>query len=243
MKHYSAGLRMAAWAFLAAPLRAQANPPSAPDPRAADAVMHEMSHHDHDAPANPHVRLSKARPLSRADSARAAALVAVIRREIGKYGEVKAAIADGYEQFLPNVPLPVYHFTKRQHGLEAAFTFDPARPTSLLYRKNPDGSFTLIGVMYTAPAILSEETLDRRIPLGVTRWHQHINWCLPPAGPESRWTETRGGKPLFGPQSSIATREACDTVGGRFVPRLFGWMVHVNAFESDDPRVIWGDHH
>jgi len=30
-------------------------------------------------------------------------------------------------------------------------------------------------------------------------------------------------------------------VGGRFVPRLFGWMMHVMAFESDDPKVIWGE--
>ena len=55
--------------------------------------------------------------------------------------------------------------------------------------------------------------------------------------------ERRAGKPLFGPDSPIVTKGACDAVGGRFFPRLFGWMVHVNAFESDDPRVIWGDHH
>jgi hypothetical protein len=29
-------------------------------------------------------------------------------------------------------------------------------------------------------------------------------------------------------------------VGGRFRPRLLGWMVHVMAFAGDDPRVIWG---
>jgi hypothetical protein len=29
-------------------------------------------------------------------------------------------------------------------------------------------------------------------------------------------------------------------VGGRFVPLLFGWMVHVMAFSGDDPKVIWG---
>jgi len=40
---------------------------------------------------------------------------------------------------------------------------------------------------------------------------------------------------------SVAT--ACAAVGGGFVPRLFGWMVHVMAFESDDPNVIWGAEH
>jgi hypothetical protein len=32
-------------------------------------------------------------------------------------------------------------------------------------------------------------------------------------------------------------------VDGRFVPRLFGWMVHVMAFASDDPTVVWGMEH
>jgi hypothetical protein len=62
-----------------------------------------------------------------------------------------------------------------------------------------------------------------------------VNWCLPPAGARERWRETKDGQPVFGPKSPIATREACDAVGGRFAPRLFGWMVHVMAFASGDP--------
>jgi len=58
-----------------------------------------------------------------------------------------------------------------------------------------------------------------------------------------RWRETRDGKPVFGPRSPIATPEACAAVGGRFFPRIFGWMVHVMAFEDDDPAVIWGGGH
>jgi hypothetical protein len=231
-----------ACALIAGPLAGQSSPPPE-GARAADAALHDMSHHDHMAADNPHLRLSAKREATPADSARAAELVARIRRDLARYRDVEAARAAGYVQFLPNVALPVYHFTNRRYGLEAAFAFDATRPTSLLYRKNPDGGFTLTGVMYTAPARLPEERLDARIPLGTARWHQHINWCLPRKGEESRWRETRGGKPLFGPESTIAGKEACDAVRGRFVPRLFGWMVHVNAFESDDPAVIWGDHH
>ena len=77
----------------------------------------------------------------------------------------------------------------------------------------------------------------------MTRWHEHVNWCLPPRGRLDRWGETRYGKPVFGPKSAIATADACAAVGGRFLPRLFGWMVHVMAFESDDPNVIWGGAH
>ena len=31
--------------------------------------------------------------------------------------------------------------------------------------------------------------------------------------------------------------------GGRFVPRLFGWMAHVYMFGGDDPLTIWGGEH
>jgi hypothetical protein len=58
-----------------------------------------------------------------------------------------------------------------------------------------------------------------------------------------RWRETKDGRPVFGPQSPIATLEACAAVGGRFHPRLLGWMVHVMAFAGDDAEVIWGAGH
>jgi len=75
----------------------------------------------------------------------------------------------------------------------------------------------------------------------VARWHQHVNWCLPPLRrARERWREVKDGQPVFGPRSPIATAEACAAVGGRFQPRLLGWMVHVMAFASDDPHGIWG---
>ena len=76
----------------------------------------------------------------------------------------------------------------------------------------------------------------------MARWHEHVNWCLPKWRQADRWREVRDGKPVFGPKSPIATADDCAAVGGRFYPRLFGWMVHVMAFESNDPRVIWGGH-
>ncbi|HYS20970.1 MAG TPA: hypothetical protein VEO73_07770, partial [Gemmatimonadales bacterium] len=74
-------------------------------------------------------------------------------------------------------------------------------------------------------------------------WHQHVNWCVPPRGQRERWRETRDGRPVFGPKSPIADAAACAAVGGRFLPRIFGWMVHVQAFASDDPAVIWSTGH
>jgi hypothetical protein len=207
------------------------------DRRAAQAAHEAMSG---PMSMDPHMTLTPARAGSAADSARAAAFVAQLRAALAPYSDVRAAQADGFRQFLPGVKQPIYHFTNWRWALEEMFRFDPAKPTSLLYREEADGRFVLVGAMYTAPARTTLDELDRRIPLSVARWHEHVNWCLPPRGEPGRWGETRGGRPVFGPKSPIATAEACAAAGGRFLPRIFGWMVHVMAFESDDPKVIWG---
>jgi len=190
-------------------------------------------------PADPHMTLTPMRPGSGPDSMRAAAIVVQMRATLGKYRDVRVAQADGFRQFLPGVPQPVYHFTNRRWALAEMVRFDAAKPTSLLYRKEPNGTFLLVGAMYAAPGSASFDHLDARVPLSVARWHQHVNWCVPPRGQGGRWQDTLAGRPVFGPKSSIATVDACDAVGGRFLPRVFGWMVHVMAFAGDDPHVIW----
>ena len=138
---------------------------------------------------------------------------------------------------------PVYHFTSWRNALAEGFRFDPANPTSLLYRQSADGRFELVGVMYVDRAQTPEDELNGRIPLSVAHWHQHVNWCVPPRGQRDRWRETRDGRAVFGPKSPIADAAACAAVGGRFLPRIFGWMVHVQAFASDDPAIIWSSGH
>ncbi|HET7295536.1 MAG TPA: hypothetical protein VFI66_00245 [Gemmatimonadales bacterium] len=207
------------------------------DERAGQAAHEAMSG---PMTVDPHMTLTPLRAPTAADSARAATLVRQIRAALDRYRDVRAAAEDGFRQFLPDVKQPIYHFTKRRWALAEMFRFDVAKPTSLLYRQGEDRRFVLVGVMYSAPGRTPLDELDRRIPLSVARWHEHVNWCLPPRGQVERWREVRAGTPVFGPKSPIATADACAAVGGRFVPRLFGWMVHVMAFESDDPKVIWG---
>ncbi len=79
----------------------------------------------------------------------------------------------------------MYHFTNWGYGLAAAFRLDPARPTSLLYEKEPDG-YHLIGAMYTARKKATETELDRRVPLSIGRWHAHINICVAPGDSKPR---------------------------------------------------------
>ncbi len=80
----------------------------------------------------------------------------------------------------------MYDFTSTKWAIANAFRFNPARPTSLLYKKDSAGNFVLFGAMYTAPKRSSAAKLDERIPLGVAQWHKHVNWCLPPKGDDPR---------------------------------------------------------
>ena len=191
-----------------------------------------------------HMLMTPTRPVAQGDSARAAAIAATLRASIAKYADTTAAVADGYRMFAPQIKNQrVYHFTRGWNAVQEAFRFDPAKPTSLLYARGSDGTLHLMGGMYTAPKRWSADKLDERIPLSVARWHKHVNWCIPPRGQRARWLERANGAPVFGPESPIATKAACDAVGGIFYADPLGWMVHANVMTSSDPAVIWGDEH
>ena len=182
----------------------------------------------------PHMRMTAPRAPQPGDEARAAAIAAEARRAVEKYRDYRAALRDGYEILLPHVPQKMYHFNNLRHYAEAERRFDAARPTSLLYEKEGAG-YRLIGVMYTAAAGLTEDELDERIPLSVAAWHQHVNVCLPQGDPLQNLF---GGGPRFGLDGSISTEAECREAGGRFYPRLFGWMVHLYPYERT-AREMW----
>lgn len=195
-----------------------------------NAATQMMSSHHMDM--GPHMKMTELRPLQDGDRQRAEHVVDEAREVMQKYQDYHAALNDGFKIFLPNVPQKQYHFTNNWYGFEAAFRFNPEHPTSLLYDKTPDG-YKLAGVMYTAPARDSEDELNDRIPLSVAHWHQHVNFCFPP---KDRNAEMWQKNPKFGMAGSISTKDACDAAGGKFVPRVFGWMVHVYPNEKD----VWG---
>jgi hypothetical protein len=134
------------------------------------------------------------------------------------------------------VPQPEYHFTNYTNGFLEAFSFDPARPTSLLYKKMADG-YELVGAMYTMPKRASEDQLNERVPLSIATWHLHTNLCMPPRGQRKTADYSK-----FGLRGSITTQEACDAAGGKFHPVVFGWMVHVYPYE-DSTEKIFAMHH
>jgi hypothetical protein len=190
-----------------------------------------------------HMAYSSARPLTAADSSRAAHVINELRQAIAKYQDVKVAEADGYKMFAPEIKnQPQYHFTKGSNAFRNQWGFDPARPTSLLYKKDPAGRFHLTGAMYTASRGTSEDELNDRVPLSVAHWHRHVNWCVPMHMDRDRWAETVNGRPVFGPLG-VATKEECSAANGRFIPQVFGWMVHANVFAGNDLKSIWHDDH
>ena len=202
---------------------------------------HQHGHHEAEtvssmtgahAHLGPHFRWTTLRTPNQADEATAWDILRQLRQQLARYREYRVAIDDGYEPFLPNVQQPHYHFTRKWNGFKAAFSFDPKQPTSLLYRKTPDG-YELEGAMFTAPKWASEADLDKRIPLSIAQWHAHVNICLP----QKKDMQSADWK-KFGPKGSILTEAECKQAGGRFVPQLFGWMVHVYPF-ANTPEKIW----
>ena len=126
----------------------------------------------------PHLRLTPVRVPTAADSARGDSLVRVARQAVSRYQSVAAAEQDGYKVRLKTMKqAKVLHYTSLANGFAARSSFDPARPTSLLYERDAGGELRLIGVMYTVPASASLEELDARVPLepgAMAPAHQHL---------------------------------------------------------------------
>lgn len=187
-----------------------------------------------------HMKMAERRRATHDDTVRAAGIVTAMRTALQPYIDVSAAERDGYQRFMPWLAeQQVYHYNSTSNSRDARLRFDAAKPTSLLYRKEPAGALVLIGAMYTAPGSSSLDELDARLPLGVAYWHQHVNFCARRPSPE----EIRAQRPdsaLVARALRIETREECAEAGGMFMPQLFGWMAHVNAFEGDAQDTIWG---
>lgn len=197
-----------------------------------DEAMHSMEGKHMDM--GPHMKMTALRPAQPGDQEKADQVAQAARTVAEKYRDYKVALADGYKIFHPEVPQKMYHFTNYVNAFQAWTEFDPLRPTSLLYEKHGD-EYKLIGVMYTAKKGTSEDDLNQRIPLSIAQWHAHVNLCLPP--PDKK-QEAIPPNAKYGLRGSIATKEACDAAGGRFMPQIFGWMVHVYPFEQK-PEAVW----
>jgi hypothetical protein len=202
------------------------------DSNASDGAMHSMEGRHMDM--GPHMKMTALRAPQPGDADRAQKVAETARAVMEKYKDYHVALDNGFKIFLPRVPQKQYHFTNYTYGSEAASRFNPEHPTSLLYEKDGDG-YRLVGVMYTAPRTFTEDDLNRRIPLSVAQWHEHVNFCRAPLG---HWRESWGPNAKFGFKGSIATQAECDAAGGKFIPVVLDWMVHLYPLDKDAAQ-IW----
>ncbi len=187
-----------------------------------------------------HMRMAERRVATHVDSLRAGEVVKTMRASLAQYTDVAAAEHDGYVLFLPWLDDQViYHYNNLQNAGMARRAFDASRPTSLLYRKNADGKKVLVGAMYTAPVTSTPDELDARLPLGIATWHKHVDFCAMSPTRAARGIQ-QADSTAFAQWLAIDTPEACKAAGGLFIPQLFGWMAHVNAFDGDTFSAIWG---
>lgn len=182
---------------------------------------------------NPHMYMTDLRSPAPEDLERAQEILGILRHSLEKYKDYRTALNDGFKIFLPSFPQPHYHFTNWRYAYEAEFVFNPAHPTSLLYKKVGNG-YQLEGAMFTAPRRDTEDDLNQRVPLSIARWHKHVNLCMPPRGGDRQQVDWK----KFGLGGSISTPDTCAQAGGRWVPQIFNWMVHVYPYEKD-PNKIW----
>lgn len=217
-----------------------------------------------------HMVMTPYRALQQGDEERAEYVLDTLRTALKPYRDYHVALAKGYQIFLPTIPQPVYHFTDYfAAGQEYAGHLDVRHPGSLLYVRQSDGNYILVGAMYSAPQDFSPEELDQFIPLSIARWHQHVNICLPEgitlnsllhgdvgadrsnmpgmiaiaANPEAIEINHKAGflaDGRFGFTGKIVDKTTCQAAGGNFIPVAFGWMVHVYPFNGDDLKVAYG---
>src|SRR3954470_5938929 len=153
------------------PASKTASAPPADDDPMVGMADHAMSDMGMDSIMSRHMQATPKRVATHDDSTRALAVVAELRRAIAKYKDVAVAERDGFKMFLPNVKNQrVYHFTNTRNAFKEAFRFDAEQPTSLLYKRAPDGQLVLVGAMYTVPKRAGADRLDERVPLSIARW-------------------------------------------------------------------------
>jgi hypothetical protein len=176
----------------------------------------------------PHMKMTPFQPITPADISRMKAIVQNAHVCFDKYQDYHLALHDGYQIFAGNIPQDVYHFANVQSFVEAQTRFDLAHPSALLYQKVANG-YKFVGVMYSAPASVTDVELNQRIPISITPWHLHVNFCLPAGDNEQTLFDANS---LFGLSGTISTQAQCTKVGGTFYASMYGWMVHIPLFGS-----------
>ena len=184
-----------------------------------------------------HMQVSRKAKEQPGDAERAQQILTAARMVIAHYADVNTALADGYKPFHPTGTMgEEVHYTNYRLARLERKQVDYERPGSILYKRTPEG-MKAVGVMYTAPQNSTPEQLNAIVPLSITVWHRHVDFCGAPRG--LPLAEQFGPQAQYGFQGSIHTEEACKEAHGLWIPVALGWMTHVYP-NAKNPGDIWG---
>lgn len=134
-----------------------------------------------------HMQMSLKGKLQSGDEQRAEDIIATARRVLVKYADVNTALRDGYKPFFPTGKVgDEVHYTNYRLARWSGYD----HPRSLLYKRTAEG-MQAVGVMYTAPQDATAEELNALVPLSITTWHRHVDFC---GGPKSLPKEEQLGR-------------------------------------------------
>ena len=241
---------------------------------AHDMAAMSMGEDSHDGSMHsamaPHMRMTELGPAKPGDESRAREITAAMRTALEKYRDYRVALADGYRIFLPMVPQDEYHFwNAADSAREYGGRVELARPGALLYVKDKQEDYRLVGARFSALPSATPDQLDAIVPLSVAQWHVHTDICLPTGITLNHLLrgdigQDRAGLPgllpvcanpslaaynrrfgifadgRFGFTGKIKDAQTCEAAGGEFIAQAWGWMVHVYPFAGDDLKVAFG---
>ena len=144
--------------------------------------------------------------MSQDELSRLVAQLDTVRAATEKFRDVDVALKAGYRQATEEVPNMGAHFVHAMWSLDGKF--DPTRPEILLYVRDDEGEWELVGTSFVQSLLLAGFDHPEAFVGPLDNWHVHYDLCTGP-------TFT----------SRSATQAECRKDGGVWVP-AYGWMIH-----------------
>jgi len=167
------------------------SPDESPPDTAASQPMSSDSAHGHEEVA-----------VSPEQLVAAASFYDQVTSATARYEDIRTALAGGYIQITQDLPGIAAHFFHPGYNRDGDL-MNPEKPETLLYTKRLDGTWRLVGVMFSSESVSDEPpsffgALDA--------WHRHENLCFTIA--------------------SVAVKASAAECVGLFVP-VTPWNLHV----------------
>lgn len=141
-----------------------------------------------------------------------------IKSATERYRNFDLARINGYKQSTEQIPNMGAHFLNTSLVIDGVF--DPEKPEILLYAKNDEDDWELVGISFVQPADLVGFEHPEIFEGPLDNWHVHYELCT---GDKIR--------------SHSSTEQECIDDGGDWVP-AYGWMIHAWVW-VDNPMGVF----